>query len=101
MLNLLTNAEKYSPPESPVEVRAIREGEQVAISVADRGQGIAHEDLPHIFERFYRPTAGRKAEGVGLGLYITKGLVEAHGGRIAVVSEPGEGATFTFTLPIA
>jgi len=101
MLNLLTNALKYSPPGSPIEIHAACEGAQVTFSVSDHGQGIAPEDLPHIFDRFYRPKAGRKAESVGLGLYITKGLVEAHGGRISATSEPGKGSTFTFTLPVA
>ncbi|MHB0935889.1 MAG: sensor histidine kinase [Armatimonadota bacterium] len=101
MLNLLTNALKYSPPDSPIEIRASREGAQVAFSVVDRGQGIDPDDVPHIFDRFYRPKAGRKAESVGLGLYITRGLVEAHGGRIEVTSAPGKGSTFTFTLPVA
>jgi len=100
MLNLLTNAQKYSPPGKPIEVRAVPAGDEVAFSVTDHGPGIAPEDLPHIFERFYRPAGGRKAEGVGLGLYITKGLVEAHGGRISITSEPGKGSTFTFTLPV-
>jgi len=101
MLNLLTNAQKYSPPGSPIELRAEPAEEQVAFSVLDHGRGIVPEDLPHIFERFYRPQTGRKAESVGLGLYITKGLVEAHDGRISVASEPGKGSTFTFTLPVA
>jgi len=101
MLNMFTNAQKYSPPGSSIEICADRAGEQVAIAVTDHGQGIAPEDLPHIFERFYRPKSGRKAESVGLGLYITKGLIEAHGGSITVTSEPGKGTTFTFTLPVA
>ena len=101
MLNLLTNALKYSPPGSPIDIRAARDGNRAAFSVVDRGQGIAPADLPYIFDRFYRPQAGRRAEGVGLGLYITRGLVEAHGGGITVASEPGEGSTFTFTLPVA
>lgn len=101
LLNLLTNAQKYSPADAPVDVRARQEGQAVLIAVRDQGQGIDPEDLPHIFERFYRPRRGRKAEGVGLGLYITRMLVEAHGGRIQVESTPDQGSTFSFTLPLA
>ena len=68
--------------------------------MADQGIGIAPEDIPHLFERFYRVSGGRKAEGIGLGLYITRVLVEAHGGRIWVKSKGGKGSTFTFTLPV-
>ncbi|MGI5836537.1 MAG: sensor histidine kinase, partial [Chloroflexota bacterium] len=67
----------------------------------DKGIGIAPDELPHLFERFYRIKGTRKAEGLGLGLYITQMLVEAHGGKIWVESEPGKGSTFSFTLPIA
>ena len=71
----------------------------MTISVIDRGNGITGEDLPHLFDRFYRAKGGRKAGGMGLGLYITRGLIEAHGGRIWVESQVGEGSTFSFTLP--
>jgi PAS domain S-box-containing protein len=98
--NLLSNALKYSPPEHPVLLRARREGAMVIVSVQDFGQGIAVEALPHLFDRFFRAEHER-VEGVGLGLYITKMLVEAHGGEIRVASTPGEGSTFTFTLPVA
>jgi len=100
MTNLLSNAVKYSPPGTPVLVRARRHGAQVEVSVSDQGYGIAPEDQVRLFERFYRVKTTR-AEGVGLGLYITRILVEAHGGRIGVESTVGEGSTFTFTLPIA
>ena len=98
--NLLSNALKYSDPETPVVVRARRAGDEVEVAVSDRGRGIALEDLPHLFERFYRARGARKAEGLGLGLYITRLLVEAHGGRVWVESEVGKGSTFYFTLPI-
>jgi len=73
----------------------------VRISASDRGAGISPEDLDHVFERFYRAKGTRKTEGLGLGLYITRMLVEAHGGRIWAESEPGKGSTFSFTLPLA
>ncbi len=99
LINLLSNALKYSPPEAPVLVQAYPCEQQIAISVTDGGQGIPASDLPHLFERFYRATGARRAEGTGLGLYITRLLVEAHGGRIWVDSEEGRGCTFTLTLP--
>ncbi|MBI4321932.1 MAG: HAMP domain-containing histidine kinase [Chloroflexi bacterium] len=101
LLNLLSNALKYSPQGSEVAVSLGRVGDEVVVSVADRGAGITQEDLTHIFERFYRPKGGRKAGGLGLGLYITKMLVRAHSGRIWAESEVGKGSTFHFTLPIA
>lgn len=97
-MNLLNNAMKYSDGE--VTVRVSSAGDSATVSVVDHGTGIPQDDIPHIFERFYRAkTAGRK-EGLGLGLYIVKGLVEAHGGDTRVESRGGEGTTFTFTLPI-
>lgn len=98
LLNLLTNAVKYSPAEAEVRLRIARLGGEVVTSVTDRGVGIAPEDLPHVFERFYRARAARKTDGLGLGLYITRMLVEAHGGRLWAESEPGQGSTFSFTL---
>lgn len=99
--NLLSNAMKYSDPGTPVLVRVcVQEGE-IVVSVADHGPGIPPDDVPHLFQRFYRAKGERRAEGIGLGLYITKTLVEAHDGRIWVESEVGKGSTFSFTLPIA
>ena len=100
LLNLLTNAFKYSAAETPVRIRAFRQDRVVVIAISDRGLGIAPEDIPRLFERFYR-AGERKVEGIGLGLYITRLLVEAHGGRIWVESEVDKGSTFSFTLPIA
>lgn len=100
-VNLLSNAIKYSEPDSPIIVSARQADGMVNISVIDQGCGIPSEDLIHIFDRFYRVARARKAEGIGLGLYITRMLVEAHGGSIRVESEVGEGSTFSFTLPIA
>ncbi len=101
-VNLLTNALKFSPPDSAVTVTASRVESTVVTSISDRGPGIDPDELPHLFERYYRTRAGRShREGLGLGLYITRELVEAHGGRIWVESEPGRGSTFSFSLPIA
>ena len=111
LLNLLSNAFKYSAEGTPVRVLASRQDQEIVISVTDQGLGIAPEDLPHLFERFYR-AGERRAEGAGLGLYITKLLVEAHavpspdgqtttGGRIWVESDVGKGSVFSFTLPVA
>ena len=101
LLNLISNAMKYSPPGSPVSLRAVPNGSEVRVAVVDQGKGIAPEDQSRIFERFYRPQGGRRSDSVGLGLYITRMLVEAQGGRIRVESEPGKGSTFSFTLPLA
>lgn len=101
VVNLVTNALKFSPPDSPVTVR-VSQGEGAAIvSVADQGVGIAPEDQQHIFDRFRRAQAGQAVEGLGLGLYITRLIAEAHGGRIGVDSEPGKGSTFSLTLPLS
>ena len=79
-----------------------RQGSDVQVSVTNRGAGISSEDLPRLFTRFQRARGGQAARrpGIGLGLYIARGLVEAHGGRIWVESTPGETTTFRFTLPI-
>ncbi|HEX2922840.1 MAG TPA: HAMP domain-containing sensor histidine kinase [Chloroflexota bacterium] len=100
ILNLVSNAYKYSEPDQAVEVRAARRDNEVVVSVADQGQGIAPEDVPHIFERFYKTKGTRRQESVGLGLYITRMLIEAHHGRIWVESELSKGTAFHFTLPI-
>ncbi|TAK30614.1 MAG: PAS domain-containing sensor histidine kinase [Chloroflexota bacterium] len=99
--NLVTNALKYSSPDSPVLVRLERRGGEAEVTVTDRGVGIPPDDLPYLFERFYRARTGQKSEGLGLGLYITRMLVEAHCGRIWVESEPGRGSSFHFTVPLA
>ena len=101
VLNLLTNALKYSPVESPVLIKADQGAEELTITVADHGYGISAADLPRVFERFYRAKDLRQTEGLGLGLYITNLLVEANGGRIWVESELDKGSAFHFTLPLA
>lgn len=100
--NLLSNAVKYSPQGGAITVRARREGGHVLIQVCDEGIGIPREGQERLFERFYRvkDKATRDIAGVGLGLVISREIVEAHGGCMWVKSEPGEGSTFSFTLPI-
>jgi signal transduction histidine kinase len=100
LLNLLGNALKYSPADQPVRLRVADLGREIRFCIDDRGPGIAEEDLPWLFERYFRSEEGKKRRGIGLGLHISKILVEAHGGRIWVESTPGQGSTFCFTLPI-
>lgn len=101
LANLLDNAIQYTPEGGAVVVTARRGYDYVSTTVADSGMGIDAEDLPRIFDRFYRGERARHTQpnGTGLGLNIVKEIVEAHGGRIRVESEPGKGARFTFTLP--
>jgi signal transduction histidine kinase len=102
LLNLLTNALKYSTPGTEVVVRGGNGGGTVAIAVEDRGPGIAPEDLPRIFDRFYRSgQVLRNTEGLGLGLYISRLLVEAMGGTLGVESELDRGSVFTARFPQA
>jgi len=102
ILNLTGNALKYSQPETKVLIKAQKVDGEVQVSVADQGVGIGPKDLPHLFRRYFRAESGRRtARGLGLGLYIAKMLVEAHGGRIWAVSQLGKGSTFFFTLPLA
>jgi signal transduction histidine kinase len=103
LLNLLENAVAHTEKGGKITVTAGRREKMIYVSVADTGEGIPAEDLPLIFERFYRVDRSRtrKTGGRGLGLTIAKRLVEAHGGTIEVKSEPGQGSTFTFTILIA
>lgn len=98
-VNLIGNALQYSQPGSPVDVSvSAAAGGEVLVSVADRGPGVEPDELPHLFDRYFRGRAAR-AQGMGLGLFIVKGLVEAHGGRAWAESAAGEGSTFYVTLP--
>jgi RNA polymerase sigma factor (sigma-70 family) len=101
--NLLSNAAKYAPPGTPIEVRAVRRGEYVRIEVADQGFGIHPDDMPCIFEKFGRgrDQGGRKVAGAGLGLYLSRRIVQAHGSELTVESTPGVGSVFGFDLPVA
>lgn len=103
VMNLLTNAIKYSPQADRIEVRAEREGEHVVVSVRDFGIGIPVEERQRIFDRFYRATSADRAgyPGLGLGLYISAEFVTRHGGRIWVESDEGQGTTVAFSLPLA
>ena len=98
--NLVGNAIKFTPPGGRITVRAWHAGPNAVVCVDDSGAGIAPEDLPHVFERFWQARNERRT-GAGLGLAIARSIVEAHGGRIWVESRPGHGARFFFTLPLA
>lgn len=96
--NLIGNALKHARG-APIDINVQRTGNQAVIAVRDQGPGIAESELPHVFDRYWH---GRtKKGGAGLGLAIAKGIVDAHGGKINVASKPGEGAEFSFTLPLA
>ncbi|HEX9017499.1 MAG TPA: HAMP domain-containing sensor histidine kinase [Chloroflexota bacterium] len=101
LLNLLSNAVAYTPPGGSVSLKVDRSGDVVNVAVSDTGQGIPAEHLASVFDRFYRvdPSRARTTGGSGIGLAIVKQLVEAHGGKVGVESEPGKGSTFTFSLP--
>jgi signal transduction histidine kinase len=100
-INLIHNSIKYTPEGGCVRVDLHRRADRLEVSIADTGIGIALEDQPHIFERFYKADKSRRASegGNGLGLSIAKKVVEMHGGSIAVQSQPGAGATFVVKLP--
>jgi two-component system phosphate regulon sensor histidine kinase PhoR len=102
LVNLLQNAVNYTPEGGKIFVEAKKDGAGIQIEVADTGIGIPPEDLPRIFERFYRVDKGRSRElgGTGLGLAIVKHIVEAHGGRVSVESRLGQGSRFKIFLPL-
>ncbi len=100
IMNLITNALKYSPPDAPVTVRLRERGGELILSVTDRGAGLSPESLSRLFQRFYRVDPGSRVEGMGLGLYIARLIVEAHRGRIWAESELGNGSTFSVALPV-
>jgi signal transduction histidine kinase len=100
--NLISNAMKYSPNGGTVQVRVAQRGNTACIEVTDQGIGIPTEDIPHLFERFYRAsnTDEQQISGMGIGLYIVHELVNLHGGSVAVESTQGQGSTFTVSLPV-
>jgi signal transduction histidine kinase len=97
--NLVGNAAKFTQPGGRIVVRVETKNDDVMFSVTDTGVGIAPDAVPHVFDRFWQATTRARRLGAGLGLPITKGIVEAHGGRIGVDSEVGRGTTFFFTIP--
>ncbi|MDR7868347.1 MAG: sensor histidine kinase KdpD [Sporomusaceae bacterium] len=100
MINLVDNANKYSPGGKPIEIAVTAETGRIMVSVSDRGVGIPAEDLPKVFDKFYRVQhRAIRASGTGLGLSICKGIIEAHGGEIWVNNRAGGGTTLTFSLP--
>jgi PAS domain S-box-containing protein len=101
--NLISNAIKYSPEGGAIRIAGRANGDHAIVSVADQGIGIAPEEQERIFQRFYRVDnrLQREAQGAGLGLFLSKSIVEAQGGRLWVESQPGRGARFSFTLPLA
>jgi two-component system sensor histidine kinase BaeS len=101
--NLVSNALRHTPAGGTVTLSARRDGDEIALAVADTGTGIAPEDLPHVFDRFWRAekSRSRRTGGSGLGLPIVRHLVAAHGGTVEVASEPGVGSVFTLRLPAA
>ena len=99
IVNLVTNACKYSVPSSPVVIRVFRSDRDAVISVADQGVGLDADDLPHLFEKHFRAKTAGTTEGTGLGLFASRQIVEAHGGRIWAESTVGKGSTFTVAIP--
>jgi two-component system phosphate regulon sensor histidine kinase PhoR len=100
LVNLLHNSIKFTPSGGGITISAISSGDSLQVSVADTGVGIPADDLPRIFERFYKADRARSGGGTGLGLAIVKHIIEAHGGKVWAQSKEGKGATFTFTLPL-
>jgi two-component system phosphate regulon sensor histidine kinase PhoR len=100
IINLVHNAVKFNHPGGRVAVSTRADGESVTVNVSDTGIGISKEDLPYVFERFYKADKARTKGGSGLGLAIAKHTIQAHGGNIWAQSEEGKGSTFSFSLPL-
>ncbi|HMK72110.1 MAG TPA: PAS domain S-box protein [Myxococcaceae bacterium] len=101
VVNFLQNALKYSPPGSPIAIRLGVQDGTAEVSVLDAGPGLSAEEASYVFDKYRRGTSASRKEGLGLGLYISRRIVEAHGGRIGVESTPGRGARFYFQVPLA
>jgi signal transduction histidine kinase len=99
VVNLITNALKYSPEDQPVEISLSSDGDQAVIAVKDYGIGIAPQDLPKVFQRYFRAKTVKDSMGLGLGLHIVKLIVEAHGGDVEAESELNQGSVFRIVLP--
>ena len=101
LYNLVQNALRHTPPDGTIVVRAQDAGADIEVAVEDTGEGLEPEDLPQVFDRFFRGSRARTREsaGSGLGLTIARAIVELHGGRIWAQSDKGHGATFFFTVP--
>jgi PAS domain S-box-containing protein len=99
--NLVGNALKFTPPAGGITVALERDGDSARFCITDTGPGIDEADLPHIFDRFYQASGRPRRGGVGLGLAIARGIVDAHGGELTVARRRGEGTTFCFTIPLA
>jgi two-component system phosphate regulon sensor histidine kinase PhoR len=101
LINLVHNAVKFTPEGGEIVVSAELADGMLQVSIRDTGVGVTAEELPRIFERFYKSDAARRSPGSGLGLAIAKHIVQAHGGRIWAESTPGAGTTVSFTMPLA
>lgn len=101
LFNLIDNALKYSPPDTPIDISADVDLESVVIRVADRGPGLAEGEVEQVFDKLYRGTAAKlSGRGAGLGLAIARAIVDAHGGRIWAMNRPDGGSVFSFSLPL-
>ena len=100
LANLVDNAVKYTPAGGRVHLQAAQDGNEAVVRVRDTGAGIEPDELPRIWERLYRGDRSRTTRGLGLGLSLVKAIVEAHGGRVSVVSTPGESSEFELHLPL-
>lgn len=98
--NLLDNAVKFSRPGDTVEIRAIEDGSNVVVEIADTGPGIADEDIPHVWEELYRGQSARGVPGSGLGLALVRAIAERHNGEVSLRSRSGQGTVFTLKLPV-
>jgi two-component system sensor histidine kinase KdpD len=98
--NLVENALKYTPAGSPIEIRAESGAGELRIEILDRGPGLPPGEEQRVFEKFYRAREANRPGGIGLGLTIARGIVEAHGGTMTAANREGGGASFRFTLPI-
>jgi signal transduction histidine kinase len=99
--NLITNALKHNPPELRLKLDATLEDNELVCIVQDDGIGISPDQAEHLFDLYFQGENTRHLTGVGLGLYLCRQVIQAHGGQIGVISEPGAGATFWFTLPLS